>query len=110
MNVKINEQGLRELWYTPSIQAYQYICYGNPRWTVRREAERLFVEIMAKNFSLGKTHKFTHLKRSGNFKNICGKRSTQRYIIIRLSKTKGKKCIWKAAEEKQLITHTKYVQ
>ena len=55
----------------------------------------------------GKIHKSTYSRSSANFKSINAKRFTERYIIIKLSKTKGKNGIWRPAKDKQLITHTK---
>lgn len=47
----------------------------------------------------GKIHKSTYSRSSANFKSINGKRFTERYIIIKPSKTKGKKGIWRPAKD-----------
>lgn len=57
-----------------------------------------------------KIHKSTYSRSSANFKSVNAKRFTERHITIKLSKTKGKKGIWRPAKDKQLITHTKDLQ
>ena len=46
-----------------------------------------------------KRQKPTYSRSSANFKSINGKRFTERYIIIKPSKTKGKKGIWRPAKD-----------
>ena len=102
-NIKKNEESLQDLWDTKR----NNICIMGLSEVAEKEkwSENIFKEIMAENVTnLGREMdiQIHEVQKIPNRLNL--KISTQRHIIIKLSKVKDKEKTLKAEGEKQLIT------
>ena len=80
--------------------------YRGPRRRRKKEAEKIFEEIIAENFpNMGKeiVNQVQEAQRVPG--RINPRKSTLRHIVIKLTKIKDKDKILKAAREKRLITY-----
>ena len=102
---KRNEESLRELW--DNVKRTNIHIIGVPEGQEReKETEKIFQEIIAKNFpNMGK-ESFTQIQEAQRVPyKINPRRNTPRHIVIKLTKIKDKEKILKAAREKKQITY-----
>ena len=103
--LKTNEKSLRELW--GNVKHTNIHIIGVPEGEEReKETEKIFQEIIAKNFpNMGKKP-LTQIQEAQRVPyKINPKRNTRRHILIKLTKIKDKEKILKAAREKKQITY-----
>ena len=103
--LKTNEESLRELW--DNVKRNNIHIIGVPEGEEReKETEKIFQEIIAKNFpDMGK-ESLTQLQDAQRVPyKINPRRNTLRHILIKLTKIKDKEKILKAAREKKQITY-----
>ena len=101
--IKRNEDSLRDLW--DNVKCTNIRIIGVPEGEEREIGpEKIFEEIIAENFpNMGKEIVSQEAHRVPG--RINPKRDTPRHIVIKLTKTKDKDKILKAAREKQQITY-----
>ena len=103
--MKTNEESVRELW--DNVKHNNICIIGVPEGEEReKETEKIFQEIIAKNFpNMGK-EPLTQIQEAQLVPyKIHPRRSTPRHILIKLTKIKDKEKILKAAREKKQITY-----
>jgi len=102
--LKTNEESLRELW--DNIKFSNIHIIGVPEGEEReKETEKIFQEIIAKNFPHMEKEPVTQIQEARVPYKINPRRNTPRHILIKLTKIKGKEKILKAAREKKQITY-----
>ena len=103
--LKTNEESLRELW--DDVKHTNIRIIGVPEGEEREKGtEKIFQEIIAKNFpNMGK-ESFTQIQEAQRVPyKINPRRNTPRHILIKLTKIKDNEKILKAAREKKQVTH-----
>ena len=103
--LKTNEESLRELW--DNIKRTNIHIIGVPEGEEReKETEKIFQEIIAKNFpnKMGKKP-LTQIQEAQRVPYKINSRRNTRHILIKLTKIKDKEKILKAAREKKQITY-----
>ena len=79
---------------------------GIPEEEIEQGIKNLFEEIMTKNFPNLVKKKDTQVQEAQRvLNNLDPKRSTPKYIIIRMARPKAQKRILKATREKQVVTY-----
>uniref|UniRef100_A0A8W4FJB2 LINE-1 retrotransposable element ORF1 protein n=1 Tax=Sus scrofa TaxID=9823 RepID=A0A8W4FJB2_PIG len=101
--LKRNEESLRELW--DNVKCTNIRIIGVPGGEEReKETEKIFQEITAKNFpNMGKEPLTQIQEAQGVPYKINPRRNTPRHILTKLTKSKDKEKILKAAREKKQI-------
>ena len=103
--IKRNEDNLRELWDNgkrPSIRIIG-VPEGKDK---KKDHEKILEEIILENFPKMQKEIITQVQETQRVPNMINpRRNTPRHILIKLTKTKHKEQILKAAREKQQITH-----
>ena len=85
---------------------HQHLNYRGPR---RSEKERVFFEIIVENFPNVEKETVNHVQEGQRVPyRINPRRNMPRHILIKLTKTKNKERISKAAREKQHTGETAY--
>ena len=103
--LKTNEESLRGLW--DNVKRTNIRIIGVPEGQEReKETEKIFEEIIAKNFpNMGKKS-LTQIQETQQVPyKLNPRRNTPRHILIKLTKIKDKEKILKAAREKKQITY-----
>uniref|UniRef100_A0A8D0SK14 L1 transposable element RRM domain-containing protein n=1 Tax=Sus scrofa TaxID=9823 RepID=A0A8D0SK14_PIG len=102
--LKTNEESLRELW--DNVKRTNIHIIGVPEEEREKEREKIFQEIIAKNFpNMGK-ESLTQIQEAQRVPyKINPRMNTPRHILIKLTKIKHKEKILKAAREKKQITY-----
>uniref|UniRef100_A0A8D0VUD7 L1 transposable element RRM domain-containing protein n=1 Tax=Sus scrofa TaxID=9823 RepID=A0A8D0VUD7_PIG len=103
--LKGNEESLREFW--DNVKCTNVHIIGVPEGEEREKGtEKLFQEIIAKNFSNIGKEPLTQIQEAQRVPyKINPGRNTPRHMLIQLTKIKDKKNILKAAREKKKITY-----
>ena len=106
--LKITEDSLRDLW--DNIKCTNIQIIGVPEEEEKKKAyEKIFEEILVENFSnMGKeiVNQVQEAQRVP-YRINPPRRNTPRHIIIKLTKTKHKEKILKAAREEQQVTYNR---
>uniref|UniRef100_A0A8D1T019 L1 transposable element RRM domain-containing protein n=1 Tax=Sus scrofa TaxID=9823 RepID=A0A8D1T019_PIG len=98
--LKGNEESLRELWN--NVKHSNSHIIGVPEGEEREETEKIFQEIIAKNFPNMVKEALTQIQEAQRVPyKINPRRKTPRHILIKLTKIKDKEKILKAAREKK---------
>ena len=100
--MKRNEDSLRDLWY--NIKCTNIRIIGVPEGEEKRKGyEKIFEEILLENFPNMEKEIINQVQEAqrGYPFRINARRNTPRHILIKLTKTKHKEIILKAAREKQ---------
>ena len=102
--IKRNEDKLRDLW--DNVKCPNIRIIGVPKDDKKKGHKKILEEIIVENFpKLGKEI-ITQVQETQRIPNrINPRRNTPRHILIKLTKIKHKEQIFKAAREKQQITH-----
>ena len=102
--LKTNEESLRELW--DNVKHINIHIIGVPEGEEReKETEKIFQEIIAKNFPHMGKEPLTQIQEAQWVPyKINPRRNTPRHILIKLTKVNDKEEILKAAREKKQIT------
>ena len=102
--LKTNEESLRELW--DNVKCTNIHIIGVPEEEREKETEKIFQEIIAKNFpNMGKEPP-TQIQEAQRVPyKIISRRNTPRRILTKLTKIKDKEKILKAAREKKQVTY-----
>ena len=102
--MKTNEESLRELW--DNVKCTNIHIIGVPKEETEKETEKIFQEIIAENFPNMGREPLTQIQEAQRVPDkINPRRNTPRHILIKLTKTKDKEKIVKAARENQQITY-----
>ena len=103
--IKRNEDNLRDLW--DNVNRPDIRIIGVPEEEdKKKDHEKILEEIIVENFPKKGKDKITQVQETQRVPNrINPRRNTPRHILIKLTKTKHKEQILKAAREKQQITH-----
>ena len=101
--LKTNEESLRGLW--DNVKCTNICIIGVPEREERKGTEKIFQEIIAKNFpNMGK-EPLTQIQEAQRVPyKINPRRNTLRHILIRLTKIKDNDKLLKAAREKKQTT------
>ena len=102
--LKTNEESLREL--CDKVKHTNICIIGVPEGEEREKGtEKIFQEIIAENFpNMGK-ESLTQIQEARVPYKINPRRNIPRHLLIKLTKTKDKEKILKAAREKKQITY-----
>ena len=85
---------------------YQHSNYRSPRRRREKEYEKIFEVIVVENFPNMEKAIVNQVQEAQRFSyRINPRRNTLRHILIKLTKSKHKKRILKAAKEKQQVTY-----
>uniref|UniRef100_A0A8D1H2Z2 L1 transposable element RRM domain-containing protein n=1 Tax=Sus scrofa TaxID=9823 RepID=A0A8D1H2Z2_PIG len=102
--LKTNEESLRKLW--DNVKCTNIHIIWVPEGEERERTEKIFQEIVAKNFpNMGKEPLTQIQEAQGVPYKINLRRNTPRHILIKLTKIKDKDKILKAAREQKQITY-----
>ena len=102
--MKRTEDSLRELWNNIKCTNIQII--GIPEEEKKKEYEKISEEIIVENFPNMEKEIFNQIQEAQRVPyRINPRRNTPRHILIKLTKTKHKERILKAAREKQQVTY-----
>uniref|UniRef100_A0A8D1WUF3 LINE-1 retrotransposable element ORF1 protein n=1 Tax=Sus scrofa TaxID=9823 RepID=A0A8D1WUF3_PIG len=103
--LKRNEESLRELW--DNVKRTNIHITGVPEGEEKeKETEKIFQEIIAENFPHMGKESLTQIQEAQRVSHkINPRRNTPRHIVIKLTKTKDKEKILKAAREEKQITY-----
>uniref|UniRef100_A0A5G2QAB8 L1 transposable element RRM domain-containing protein n=1 Tax=Sus scrofa TaxID=9823 RepID=A0A5G2QAB8_PIG len=103
--LKRNEESLRELW--DNVKRTNIRIIGVPEGEEREKGtEKIFQEIIAKNVPHMGKEPLTQIQEAQQvLYKINPRRNTPRHIIIKLTRTKDKEKILKAAREKKQVTY-----
>ena len=103
--LKTNEEHLRELW--DNVKRTNIHIIGVPEGEEReKETEKIFQEIIAKNFPHIGKEPLTQIQEAQQVPyKINPRRNTLRHILIKLTKIKDKEKTLKATRENKLITY-----
>ena len=102
--MKRNEDSFRDLWDNIKHTTLQII--GVPEEENMKGYEKFFEEIIVENFPNMEKEIFSHVQEAQRVtQRINPRRNMTRYILIKLTKTKHKERILKAAREKQQETY-----
>ena len=102
--LKTNEESLRELW--DNVKRTNIHTIAVPEGEEReKETEKIFQEIIAKNFPHMGKESLTQIQEARVPYKINAGRNTPRHILIKLTKIKDKEKILEAAREKKEITY-----
>ena len=103
--LKTNEESLRELW--DNVKRTNIGIIGVSEGEEReKETEKIFQEIIAKNFPNRGKESLIHIQEAQwVLYKIYPRRNTPRHILIKLTKIKVKQKILKAGREKKQITY-----
>ena len=103
--MKRNEDSLRDLW--DNIKHNNIHIIGVPQGEEReKRPEKIFEEIIVENFpNMGKEIATQVQEAQRVPYRINPRRNTPRHIVNKLTKTKDKEKLFKAAREKQQITY-----
>ena len=102
--MKTNEESLRELW--DNVKGTNIHIIEVPEGEEReKETEKIFQEIIAKNFPHMEKEPVTQIQEARVPYKINPRRNTPRHILIKLTKIKDKEKILTAAREKKQITY-----
>ena len=102
--MKITEDSLRDLW--DNIKSTNIWIKGVPEEEEKKKGyEKNFDEIIVENFPNMEEEKFNQVQKVQRVPyRINPRRNTPRHILIKLTKTKHKERILKAAREKHQVT------
>ena len=101
--MKITENSLRDLW--DSIKCTNIQIIGIPEEEKKIGYEKIFEEIIAENFPNMEKEIVNQVQEAQRVPyRVNLRRNTSRHILIKLTKTKHKERILKAAREKQQVT------
>ena len=102
--MKGTEDSLRDLWDT--IKQHQHSNYRGPRRREKKGYEKFFDEIRVENFPNVEKETVNQVQEAQRVPyRINPRRNMPRHILIKLTKTKHKERILKAAREKQQVTY-----
>ena len=103
--MKRTEDSLRDLW--DSIKATNILIIGFPEEEEKKKGyEKIFEEIIVENFPNMEKEIVNQVQEAQRVPyRINPRRNTPRHILIKLTKTKHKERILKAAREKQQVTY-----
>ena len=104
--MKRTEDSLRDLWDHMKHTNIQII--GVPEEEKKKGYEKIFEEIIVENFPNMEKERVNQVQEAPRVPyRINPRRNTPRHILIKLTKTKHKERILKAAREKQQVTYTR---
>ena len=103
--MKITEESLRDLW--DYIKCTNIRIIGIPEEEEKKKGyEKIFEEVIVENFPNMKKEIVNQVQEAQRVPyRINPRRNTPRHILIKLTKTKYKERIFKAAREKQQVTY-----
>ena len=103
--MKRTEESLRDLW--DNIKCTNILNIGIPEEEEKKKGyEKIFEEIIVENFPNMEKETFNQIQEVQRVPyRINPRRNTPRHILIKLTKTKNKERILKAAREKQQVTY-----
>ena len=102
--IKRNEDNLRDLW--DNVKRPNIWIIGVPEEDKKKGHEKIPEEITVENFLKMEKEIATQVQETQRVPNRINPRwNTPRHILTKLTKIKHKEQIWKAAREKQQITH-----
>ena len=102
--IKRNEDNLRDLW--DNVKCPNIRILGVPEEDKKKDHEKMLEEIVVENFPKMGKEIVTQVQETQRVPNrINPRQNTPRHILIKLTNTKHKEQILKAAREKQQITH-----
>ena len=102
--IKRTENSLRDLWDNTNCANIRII--GVPEEKEKKRYEKIFEEIIVKNFPNMEKEIVNQVQEAQRVPyRINPRRNTPRHILIKLTKTKHKERILKAAREKQQVTY-----
>ena len=102
--IKRNEDNLRDLW--DNIKHLNILIVGVLEEDKKKGHEKILEEIIVENFPKMGKEIITQVQETQRVPNrINPRQSTQRHILIKLTKIKHKEQILKVAREKQQIAH-----
>jgi len=102
--MKRTEDSFRDLWDNIKLTNIQII--GVPEEEKKKGYEKIFEEIIVENFPNMETEVVNQVQEVQRVPyRISPRRKTPRHILIKLTKTKHKERILKAAREKQQVTY-----
>ena len=103
--IKRNEDNLRDLWDNVKCPNIWIIAVPEEE-DEKKDHEKILEEIIVENFPKMGKEIITQVQETQRVPNrINPRRNTPRHILIKLTKTKHKEQMLKAAKEKQQITH-----
>ena len=103
--MKRTEDSLRDLWDNIKCTNIQ-IIWGLEEEEKKKGCEKIFEEITVENFPNMKKEIVNQVQEAQRVPcRIKPRRNTPRHILIKLTKTKQKERILKAAREKQQVTY-----
>ena len=98
------EDSIRDLW--DNIKHTNIQIIGVPEEKEKKRYEKIFEEIIVKNFPNMEKEIVNQVQEAQRVPyRINPRRNTPRHILIKLTKTKHKERILKAAREKQQVTY-----
>ena len=102
--MKRTEDSLRDLW--DNIKRTNIRIIGVPEEEKKKGYEKIFEEIIVENFPNMEKEIVSQVQEAQRVPcRINPRRNMPRHILIKLTKTKHKERILKAAREKQQVTH-----
>ena len=105
--MKRTEDSLRDLW--DNIKCTNIQIIGVPEEEKKKGYEKIFEEIIVENFPNMEKERVNQVQEAQRVPyRINPRRNTPRHILIKLTKTKHKERLLKAAREKQQVTYKEY--